>query len=125
MRVTFRLEHKEETAADIAAAIARTGKVLPPGEYRVVIEPVTKERTNEQNRFYWAVLNEIAEATGNGNEDLHEHFRARFLQDRSCTPARIRSTTELSVREFTRYIDQILEFVGTQYGITVSLSREF
>ena len=52
MRVTFRLEHKEETAADIAAAIARTGKVLPPGEYRVVIEPVTKERTNEQNRFY-------------------------------------------------------------------------
>ena len=118
MRVTFRLEHKEETAADIAAAIARTGKVLPPGEYRVVIEPVTKERTNEQNRFYWAVLNEIAEATGNGNEDLHEHFRARFLQDRSCTP-------ELSVREFTRYIDQILEFVGTQYGITVSLSREF
>lgn len=125
MRVTFRLEHKAEAAADIAAAIARTGKILPPGEYRVVIEPVTKERTNEQNRFYWAVLNEIAEATGNGNEDLHEHFRTRFLQDRSCTPARIRSTTELSVREFTRYIDQILEFVGTQYGITVSLSREF
>lgn len=125
MRISFRINHKTDGFDDIAGAIEKTGKVLPPGEYRVAIEPVTKERTNEQSRFYWAVLNEIAESTGNSNEDLHQTFRAMFLQDRASTPVRIKSTTELSVLEFSRYIDNIVIYAAEQLGITIGLSREF
>lgn len=129
MRTSFRIRMEDgvDSVERLTAAItgAVKAKQVKPGEYRVTIETVDKERTMEQNRFYWAVLNEIAEETGNSNEDLHQHFRARFLQDKSVQPARIKSTTELSVREFIRYIDQIVEFVGTHLGISVSGSREF
>ena len=94
-------------------------------DYRITIEEVDAGRTNEQNRFYWAILNEIADQTGNSSEDLHETFRAMFLTDRGAIPPRIRSTTELDVREFITYIDQILAYIGTEMGITVRQTREF
>lgn len=96
-----------------------------PGEYRVTLEHIERDRTTLQNCFYWAMLNDIAEQTGNDVDDLHLHFRARFLQDRTVKPARIKSTTELTVSEFVRYIDQILSYVGSEFGISVQLSREF
>ena len=94
-------------------------------DYRITIEEVDAGRTNEQNRFYWAILNEIADQTGNSSDDLHETFRAMFLTDRGAVPPRIRSTTELDVREFITYIDQILAYIGTEMGITVRQTREF
>lgn len=94
-------------------------------DYRITIEEISASRTNEQNRFYWAILNDIADQTGNTSDDLHETFRAMFLTDRGATPPRIRSTTELDVREFITYIDQILAYVGTEMGITVRQTREF
>ena len=95
------------------------------GDYRITIEEVDTGRTTEQNRFYWAILNEIADETGNSSDDLHETFRAMFLTDRGTVPPRIRSTTELDVREFITYIDQILAYIGTEMGITVRQTREF
>lgn len=94
-------------------------------DYRITIEEVDAGRTNEQNRFYWAILNDIADQTGNTSDDLHETFRAMFLTDRGAVPPRIRSTTELDVREFITYIDQILAYIGTEMGITVRQTREF
>lgn len=115
----------DNPAAELAEKISKELKRVIPGDYRIIIEKADKERTDAQNRFYWAILNDIAEQTGNDNEDLHTHFKARFLQDHATNPARIKSTTELNVMEFNRYIDKILEFVGSQYGIVVNLPREF
>ena len=98
---------------------------LHPGTYRITVETVKEQRTGEQNKFYWAILQELAEETGNGTEDLHESFRVMFLTDRSVMPWRVKSTTELSVREFVTYLDQILAYVGSEMGITVRQTREF
>lgn len=100
-------------------------KKFQPGQYRITIERVELQRTDLQNRYYWAILNDIAEQTGNDADDLHEHFKARFLQDRSRRPARIMSTTELDVRQVINYIDKIISFVGSELGITVQTPREF
>ena len=94
-------------------------------DYRITIEEISASRTTDQNRFYWAILNEIADQTGNSSDDLHETFRAMFLTDRGAVPPRIRSTTELDVREFITYLDQILAYIGTEMGITVRQTREF
>ena len=94
-------------------------------DYRITIEEISASRTTDQNRFYWAILNDIADQTGNTSDELHETFRAMFLTDRGVTPPRIRSTTELDVREFITYIDQILAYIGTEMGITVRHTREF
>ena len=109
----------------VAGALIAQLEFRSGGDYRITIEEVDAGRTNEQNRFYWAILNEIADQTGNSSDDLHETFRAMFLTDRGVTPPRIRSTTELDVREFITYIDQILAYIGTEMGITVRQTREF
>lgn len=109
----------------VAGALIGQLEFRSGGDYRITIEEVDAGRTNEQNRFYWAILNEIADQTGNSSDDLHETFRAMFLTDRGAVPPRIRSTTELDVREFITYIDQILAYIGTEMGITVRQTREF
>ena len=109
----------------VAGALIGQLEFRSGGDYRITIEEVDAGRTNEQNRFYWAILNEIADQTGNSSDDLHETFRAMFLTDRGAVPPRIRSTTELDVREFITYIDKILAYVGTEMGITVRQTREF
>lgn len=45
MRISFRINHKTDGFDDIAGAIEKTGKVLPPGEYRVAIERTTCSAT--------------------------------------------------------------------------------
>jgi hypothetical protein len=125
MRRNFRIAIKgEEPLAELAERVASQMKKAKPGQYRIIIESVGQDRTDAQNRFYWAVLNEIAKQTGTDNEDLHEHFKARFLQDHSVRPARIKSTAELDVREFTHYIDRILSFIA-DFGVTITQTREF
>ena len=109
----------------VAGALIGQLEFRSGGDYRITIEEVDAGRTNEQNRFYWAILNEIADQTGNSSDDLHETFRAMFLTERGAIPPRIRSTTELDVREFITYIDQILAYIGTEMGITVRQTREF
>lgn len=109
----------------VAAALIGKLDFQCGGDYRITVEQIGASRTTEQNRFYWAILNEIADQTGNSSDDLHETFRAMFLTDRGAIPPRIRSTTELDVREFITYIDKILAYVGTEMGITVRQTREF
>lgn len=121
-RKTFRNIYDLHT---VAGALIAQLEFRSGGDYRITIEEVDAGRTNEQNRFYWAILNEIADQTGNSSDDLHETFRAMFLTDRGAVPPRIRSTTELDVREFITYIDQILAYIGTEMGITVRQTREF
>lgn len=96
-----------------------------PGDYRITIERLDQQRTTEQNRFYWAMLQEIAEETGNSPEVLHDSFRTMFLIDWSTVPPRVRSTTELDVRQFISYLDMILAYLGSEMGITVRQKREF
>ena len=36
------------------------------------------KRSNLQNRYYWAILNFIAEQTGNDKDTLHEYFQGEL-----------------------------------------------
>jgi hypothetical protein len=82
-------------------------------------------RSQRQNAFYWGVvLTTIAESTGNTTEDLHEHFKGQFLPRRFVTLAGkemevAKTTTALSVEEFSRYLEQLAAFAATELGITL------
>lgn len=116
-----------ETAPELMTAMQSLagGVEFSAGEYKITVERVEEQRTSAQNKFYWELLNDIADQTGNDAEDLHEHFRARFLQDHTRTPARIMSTTELDVRQFVTYLDKIMSFVCAEMGLSVKTPREF
>lgn len=82
------------------------------GEIEIIMRPFKENRTDRQNRFYWAYMRLIADETGDNENDLHEYFKRKHLPPRFATvmqkeiklPA---STTKLNTKEFSEYIKKI------------------
>lgn len=73
------------------------------------------KRSIDQNSIYWKVLTIISEYTGHTKEELHEFFIEKFLSDKievfgEEVTAR-KSTTKLTVKEFTDYLTDIKVFM--------------
>jgi len=78
----------------------------------ISIRPYKRNRSREQNDYYWALLTAIANETGHTKEEIHELMRYRFLgmQSKEIAGHRIEylpSTTKLKVGEMADYITQI------------------
>lgn len=83
-----------------------------------------KQRSNNQNAYYWSiVLQLISDHTGETVEDLHDHFRVRFLM-RGEKFARPVSTTSLSVSEFEDYLSKIRMFASQDLNVFIPLPNE-
>lgn len=85
----------------------------------LVIHNRKPKRTEQQNRFYWgAYLPKIAEETGEKDLDrLHELFKGKFLTEGvvEVLGEKVRmkkSTTALSVGDFSQYITDIENLTG-------------
>ena len=110
--------------------------VLEPGHrWQVVIQPEKTKRSIEQNRRYWAVLNELAaQVRVDGNrfkpDTWHEFYKARLLP---CETAWIcgqlvsvpESTTGLSVQDFAQYMTQIEAHATQELGVRFTETRDF
>lgn len=87
------------------------------GEVEVIMRPLKANRTDRQNRFYWAYLRIISNDTGDSENDLHEYFKRVHLSPQFVTvlkkeiklPA---STTRLKTNEFSEYIKKIEKETG-------------
>jgi len=85
-----------------------------------IIKPIHKRRSLSQNRYYWGVvLQIISEVTEHTPEELHEVFKEKFLNKIEVMGTLIpESTTRISKKEFSEYIDRIrqwaLDFLGIQ-----------
>ena len=110
--------------------------VLEPGHrWQVVIQPEKTKRSIEQNRRYWAVLNELAaqvrvDGRTHKPEIWHEFFKSRLLP---CETAWIcgqlvsvpESTTGLTVKQFAEYMTQIEAHATQELGVRFTETREF
>lgn len=113
---------------------AETGEVLER-RYAVVFVEVQETRRARQNRFYWGpVLRQIAEqAAGGWTPDAwHEAFKRTILgyevlqvkvagRKRTTTIRRLRSTTSLSVKQMSEYLDQVIATAATDLGVVFDL----
>lgn len=75
------------------------------------------KRTEQQNRYYRVYLQAISDHTGEDPDDLHELFKGEFLTLKIIKvlgkPVRVkRSSTELSVLEFSEFIRNIEVLTG-------------
>lgn len=120
-----------------AAAIAN----LPTEPlYEVVIREYKSTRTLEQNALMWVRLGEIAEqAWIDGRrydaETLHEYCKRVYLPEMcdkgiskwTVLPSGDRvlrmSTSDLNVKEFTDYLEQVQAF-GAELGVMFSANHE-
>lgn len=102
------------------------------GKHVVVsVEKKKKTRSNQQNKFYWAVvvpifrqgLRDIGEIMS--IEQTHDLLKFRFLIDEIVNQQtgeiiqRTKSTTELSTTEFMDLIDEIQRWGAEFLGVTI------
>lgn len=92
----------------------------------VTVTPHKAKRSSDQNKRYWAILNEIAEnAWINGQqfsaESWAEFFKGKFIGFEETPDGRRIgiSTTTLDVSEFNEYTTRIEVYAAAELGIEI------
>lgn len=105
------------------------GSIPLDSPHVVEIRPHKKNRSEQQNRYYWAIITIVAADLGLSKEEMHEEYIERFLvpifiRDDSGYAemvdavlaadsglirqvVRLTSTTQCSVQQFSEYLEEI------------------
>lgn len=125
---------------DVEVIDNETGEIVTR-QLRIVIGPDVEDRSVKQNRFYWGVvLKQIsAQATLNGArysaEGWHEAFKRQVLgfevvkapvagRKRPAIYRRLRSTTDLTVKQMSEYLDEIITTASTDLGVEFEFDQQ-
>lgn len=96
---------------------------------RLIVTAEERQRNQQQNRFYFgAVLKQVSEqAWVNGTQydkdTWHEYFARKYgILDELTLPdgeiiTRRKSTTQMSVGEFSEYLDAVQSYAGGTLGV--------
>ena len=80
------------------------------------------KRSHAQNAYLWHVYTVIATHTGHSTEEIHQAMKYRFLPrhfvtvDGQESPV-TKSTTRLTVAEFSDYVRRVESFAQQELGI--------
>lgn len=89
----------------------------------VTVGKFRAKRSNQQNRYYWAVVVEIlSEYFGYTPEEVHDILREKFLRipGENGKPDRIGSSALLDKSEFFKeYIEKIILWASIDFGIVI------
>jgi hypothetical protein len=92
--------------------------------YEIKVSKIEKKRSLDQNRLYWLYLTCISQETGNDKNDLHEFFKRKYcfwneINMFNESLITIKSTTTLTTKQFTEYLEKIVIFASQELGITL------
>lgn len=87
------------------------------------------QRSSQQNRLYWSWLNIISQHTGSSANALHEFFKDYFVSPVieevfGETQKMYKSTTDMSVSEFTTYMNYIQSFCSSELDLTLPIPED-
>jgi len=138
-RVTRVCQTREEAlAASTAGYIHAKTLIDLDKRVRITVEEAEEDRSVQQNAYYWGpCLTEISEqAVKDGSkwstDAWHEAFKRVFLgyevkkvkvagRKRPTVIRRLRSTTGLSVRAMSKYLDEIQAHAASEMGVRFSV----
>lgn len=93
--------------------------------WQVDIGPEKSKRSLQANKLYWALLNQVSEqAWIEGRqysaEVYHELCKRRFIGCVDLPNGGLlgMSSSDLSTKEFTEYVDQVTAWAATEFGVT-------
>lgn len=123
------MEFLIRNAEDKAAILSYIQRLPADKEYSVTISRAAKKRTVSQNSLYWLWLTCIESETGQDKGSLHLFFKQQFLAERQAifegaSYLTEPSTSELSVQEFTRYLNKIQIFAAAELGIVLPVPED-
>ena len=95
-------------------------------EIEIRIKVRTNNRSNEQNSLYWKWINIMSEETGFTKEEMHELIKYKFLKRTSINnngveEVKLKSTTSLTVKEFTKLMDDVLYWSNNTLNINLPI----
>lgn len=121
--------------AALMKALSLLGNFLirPEDDYELILRKRVYKRSSDQNRRYWALLNEISEGlpvqgVAHSPEAWHHYFRQKFIGSEDMklptgkTFTQPISTTTLDVGAFAEYMTQI-EAWAAGHGILFADDR--
>lgn len=73
-----------------------------------------EKRSADQNRFYWRMIGSWSSRLNVNPVDLHDFLKNQFLRD--LRTLKTGSTTNLNKSEFVRYVDNVTDFLTTQFN---------
>ncbi|KVV22326.1 recombinase [Burkholderia multivorans] len=126
----FTLKNGGVWSALVAFVRANAPTFASKGEpLRVIVTAEERQRNQQQNRFYWgAVLKQISEQAWVEGRQFdkdawHEYFARKYgVCDELVLPdgeiiTRRKSTTQMSVGEFSTYLNQIQAYAAGELGV--------
>lgn len=125
MRIVFVLHGDSQAKALFTfLRLNRKAKAAEGKPLTVTVSEYKDKRHNEQNKLYWATLNEIAtQAMIDGKQyskdGWHYHFAGEFIGWEEAPGGRRIpiSTTTLSVSEFAEYVTKVMAFAASELGV--------
>ncbi len=98
-------------------------------EFEISLHPVNDSRSARQNKLYWMYLRKISRAYGEHTAELfHDYFKDKYLcytviiakeEIRQC-----KSTADLSKKEFSEYIEAIIEWAAIHLQLVLATEEE-
>jgi len=102
-------------------------KFKPTDKVEMIVKRFKNTRTLKQNAYLWGVVYKvISEYSGETCDDLHLHFKMKFLKEhgKSGKLSICKSTTKLDTKGMTDYIDQIIRWAG-DFGLEIPTPDEY
>lgn len=107
-------------------------KGLKQERYILTIEKHRDRRTIDQNRYYWVCLGIVASETGNDTDDMHDYFKAKYLDKREVifkstgeVSEITGSTSSLDKVMFFKYVESIRNFSLQELNIYIPTPEEY
>ena len=104
--------------------------LLENKDVSLVVKPWEKQRSNQENRYYWGVVVKlISDHTGYTPDETHEAIKFKFLRVPSDDIDldgfdTVKSTTELTTVEFELLMVEIREWAGCDLGVYIPEPNE-
>lgn len=99
-------------------------------EFDVIVRSKSKNRSTQQNRYYWMLVTIIANELGYSREEMHSIIGYKFLKREKVDEKTgevfeyIESTTKLSTTEFIVFTDSLIQWSAETLSIILPLPNE-
>ena len=98
--------------------------IFEGNEVEIRLRVRSNNRSREQNSLYWKWINIMSEETGFTKEEMHELIKYKFLarnivDDNGVEEVIVKSTTTLTVKEFTKLMNNVLYWSSDTLGINL------
>lgn len=99
--------------------------LLEGKEVDVIVRKHKKNRSNNQNAYYWGVCIKIlSEELGYTDDEMHSALKMMFLQDNLRKIPTLKSTTSLTTVEFEEYLEKIRQWAAQELSCIIPLPNE-